>query len=168
MAVGTGESPSSPARPARREDSLSTGFSYRAGRQPPARRGEFWWWVFMRVSGIILLVLAVGHVLIMHVLGGGVERVDFGFVATRWQSPVWRTWDWLLLSLALVHGINGLRNITLDYVRRAGARVAINWTFIIVGVLLFALGTEVVFTFNACRWPGITQALRTSLHCVTG
>ena len=48
--------------------------------------------------------------------------MNFGFVAARWQSPFWRTWDWMLLVLALIHGINGLRIITLDYVRRPGIR----------------------------------------------
>ena len=163
MAVGT-ERPGI-GRPVHRKDSLGTGLPYRAGRQPPGRRAEFWWWIYMRISGLLLLVLAVGHVLIMHVFGGGVERVNFGFVALRWQSPFWRTWDWLLLSLALVHGINGLRVITLDYVRRPGVRVAVNWVFYTTGVVLFALGTEIVFTFNACRWPGITDALRLKLHC---
>jgi succinate dehydrogenase / fumarate reductase, membrane anchor subunit len=125
-----------------------------AGRERPGRSGEFWWWLFMRVSGLVLLFLAVGHVLIMHVLDEGVDRVDFAFVALRWSSPFWQTWDWLMLSLALVHGINGLRVITLDYVRRAGLRIAINWTFTIIGVILFALGSIVVFTFDASKWPG--------------
>src|SRR6266498_4941923 len=83
---------------------------------------------------ILLLVLAVGHVMIMHVFGQGVDRVDFGFVAVRWQSPFWRTWDWLMLSLALVHGINGLRVISLDYIRRPGVRIATNWFFATAGV----------------------------------
>jgi succinate dehydrogenase / fumarate reductase membrane anchor subunit len=91
--------------------------------------------------------------------------VNFGFVAVRWLSPFWRTWDWLMLSLALVHGINGLRMITLDYVRRPGVRTAVNGAWSVTGVVLFALGTVVVFTFNACRWPGITAALRVTLHC---
>src|SRR6266487_518668 len=122
MALGTGEP--RVAGPVHREYGLGTGLPYRAGRQPPGHRAEFWWWVFMRVSGIVLLFLAIGHVLVMHVFGGGVDRVNFGFVALRWQSPFWRTWDWLLLSLALVHGVNGLRAITLDYLRRPGVRVA--------------------------------------------
>ena len=88
-----------------------------SSRARPATRGELYWWMFMRISGIVLLVLAVGHVLIMHVGGTGIDRVDFGFVAVRWQHPFWRTWDWLMLSLALLHGVNGLRVITLDYVR---------------------------------------------------
>jgi succinate dehydrogenase / fumarate reductase, membrane anchor subunit len=110
--------------------------------------------VFMRVSGILLLVLAVGHVLIMHVLGDGVDRVNFAFVALRWQSPVWRTWDWLLLSLALVHGVNGLRVICLDYIRRPGVRIAVSWLFNVTGVVLFALGSIIVFTFDPSKWPG--------------
>ena len=143
-----------------RADSLGTGAPRRAGRGRPTRAGEFWWWVFMRVSGLILLVLAVGHVLIMHVFGGGVDRVNFGFVALRWQSPFWRTWDWLMLSLALVHGINGLRVITLDYVRRPGVRIATNWFFATAGALAFGLGSIVVFTFDPCKWPGTV-----GIHC---
>jgi succinate dehydrogenase / fumarate reductase membrane anchor subunit len=126
-----------------------------AGRARPARGGEFWWWVLMRASGVLLLFLAVGHVLIMHVGGSGIDRVNFGFVAVRWQHPFWRTWDWLMLSLALLHGINGLRVITLDYVRPPGVRLAVNWLWWAIGTVLFALGTVVVFTFNACTWPGV-------------
>jgi succinate dehydrogenase / fumarate reductase, membrane anchor subunit len=137
-----------------REGSLGTRLPRRSGRERPAKGAEFWWWIFMRVSGIVLLVLAVGHVLIMHVFGNGVDRVNFAFVALRWQQPFWRTWDWLMLSLALVHGINGLRVISLDYIRPAGIRIATNWTFFIVGMVLFALGTVVVFSFDPCRWPG--------------
>jgi succinate dehydrogenase / fumarate reductase membrane anchor subunit len=141
-------------RPGHRKDSLGTGLPYRAGRERPGKGAEFWWWVFMRVSGIVLLVLAVGHVLIMHVLDGGVDRVNFAFVALRWQQPFWRTWDWLMLSLALVHGINGLRVVILDYIRRPGLRIATSWFFFITGMLIFALGTVVVFSFDPCRWPG--------------
>ena len=145
-----------PTVPGRRRDSLGTGRPHRGGRERPGRAGEFWWWVFMRVSGLILLVLAVGHVLIMHVLDEGVDRVDFAFVALRWQSPFWKTWDWLMLTLALLHGINGLRVISLDYIRRPGVRIAVNGFFAIVGIVLFALGSIVVFTFDASKWPGFT------------
>lgn len=113
---------------------------------------ELWAWVFMRISGLVLLVLAVGHTLIMHLPSGGVDRVDFGFVAGRWASPFWRTWDWMLLTLALIHGINGLRNITLDYVRRPGARFALNMLFYVLGFTLFILGTVIVVTFDPDAW----------------
>jgi succinate dehydrogenase membrane anchor subunit len=124
------------------------------GRERPAGGWELWTWLFMRVSGVVLLVLAVGHVLIMHVWGGGVDRVNFSFVATRWQSPFWRSWDWMLLSLALLHGINGLRVVVMDYIRPVAWRFLANMFFYVVGFALFVLGTVVVFTFDPSRWPG--------------
>jgi succinate dehydrogenase membrane anchor subunit len=123
------------------------------GRERPAGGYELGSWLFMRISGILLLVLAVGHVFIMHVVGGGVGRVDFKFVELRWQSPFWRTWDWLLLSLALLHGVNGLRVVVLDYVKAASWRFAFTWFFNVVGVILFALGTIIVFTFDPSAFP---------------
>ncbi len=124
------------------------------GRDRPVGGFELWAWLFMRISGLVLVVLAVGHVVIMHAVGDGVGRVNFAFVAVRWQSPFWRTWDWAMLVLALIHGINGLRTITLDYVPRAAARFALNMLFYVVGFGLFVLGTVVVFTFDPSRWPG--------------
>jgi succinate dehydrogenase / fumarate reductase membrane anchor subunit len=146
MAIDTGR-PVQVARPPRE-------VAVRVGRERPPRGAEFWWWVFMRLSGLVLLVLVVGHVLIMHVLDEGVERVDFAFVQLRWQSVFWRTWDWLMLVLALVHGVNGLRVIALDYVRQPGWRAAVTWFFYVAGMVAFALGSIVVFTFDPCRWPG--------------
>ena len=128
-----------------------------AGRERPVGGLELWSWLFMRISGIVLLVLAVGHVLIMHVVGNGVGRVNFAFVATRWASPFWRTWDWALLVLALIHGINGLRVIVQDYVRWPGARFAVNMFFYVVGFGLFVLGTVIVFTFDPSKWAAATR-----------
>jgi succinate dehydrogenase / fumarate reductase membrane anchor subunit len=107
----------------------------------------------MRISGIILLVLAVGHVLIMHFFDTGVDRVNFAFIQLRWASPFWKTWDWLMLVLALLHGVNGLRVIVLDYIRPAGARLALNSFFTVLGAILMALGTIIVITFDPAKWP---------------
>jgi succinate dehydrogenase / fumarate reductase membrane anchor subunit len=125
------------------------------GRGRPVGGFELWAWVFMRISGLLLLVLAVGHTLIMHLPAGGVDRINFGFVAVRWQSPFWRTWDWMLLMLALLHGINGLRNITLDYVRPPGWRFALTMAYYVIGFTLMVLGTVIVVTFDPTRWGPI-------------
>ena len=145
MAMAT-EPRSSTPRPSSRPNSGG------GGRDRPVGGFELWSWLFMRISGILLLVLAVGHVLIMHIPDGGVSRVNFAFVALRWQNPLWQTWDWALLVLALIHGINGLRNITLDYVRLPGLRLTINMFFYMLGFMLFVLGTVIVFTFDPTKW----------------
>ncbi len=117
---------------------------------------ELWTWLFMRISGLVLLLLAVGHVLIMHVWDEGVDRVNFEFIQLRWASLFWKTWDWLMLVLALLHGVNGLRVIVLDYVRPAGLRLAINSFFVVLGAALMVLGTIVVVTFDPADWPAVT------------
>jgi succinate dehydrogenase / fumarate reductase, membrane anchor subunit len=127
-----------------------------AGRDRPIGGFELWTWLFMRISGIVLLFLTVGHVLIMHVLDSGVDRVDFAFIQLRWASLFWKTWDWLMLVLALLHGVNGLRVIVLDYVRPGRVRLAINSFFAVLGAALMVLGTIIVVTFNPADWPAVT------------
>ena len=121
---------------------------YGSGRDRPVGGFELWSWLFMRISGLVLVVLAVGHVLIMSVVDQGIDRIDSEFVAERWTGPFWRFWDWMLLSLALVHGINGLRVITQDYVTWPQWRFAVNMFFYVLGFGLFLLGTVVVLTFD--------------------
>jgi len=124
------------------------GFGHVSGRERPVGGFELWSWLFMRISGLVLVLLAVGHVLIMTVLEEGIDRVDSRFVAERWSTPFWRVWDWMLLSLALVHGINGLRVIVQDYVKWPQWRFAVNMIFYVLGFALFVLGTVVVLTFD--------------------
>jgi succinate dehydrogenase membrane anchor subunit len=137
----------------RRAERPPGGSPYILGRDRPIGGFELWSWLFMRISGIVLLVLAVGHTLIMHVVDEGVDRVNSSFIAERWGSPFWRAWDWALLVLALIHGVNGLRVITLDYVRPPGVRFALNMFFYTLGFMLFVLGTVIVFTFDPSTWP---------------
>ena len=122
-------------------------------RRPAGTALELWSWLFLRVSGALLLVLAGGHMLIMHLINN-VDAIDFVFVATRWQAVGWRVYDWLLLVLALVHGQTGLRAVIDDHVRSHPARRAAH---VLNGVLLvgfLALGTLVVATFPASGMPG--------------
>ena len=147
-------SPALDTRPPPRAPGSVGLFGYRGSRPRPAGGFELWTWLFQRISGFVLLFLVVGHVLIMVLPSKGVGRIDFAFVAARWRSPFWRSWDWAMLSLALLHGVNGLRVIVRDYVRPAAWRFAVNTFFCILAFVLFVLGTVVVFTFNPGRWPG--------------
>lgn len=119
----------------------------------PARSGgrtnyEMWSWVFMRVSGIVLVFLVLGHLLIMNILDGGVQRINFAFVAGRWSSPFWQIWDLLQLWLAMLHGANGLRTIINDYSERDKTRFWLKVALLVATVFTLALGTLVIFTFD--------------------
>ncbi len=109
---------------------------------------ELWSWYFMRVSGILLVVLVLVHLAIMHVLNP-IEAVDFNFVASRWASPFWRIYDWLLLILAFLHGLNGTRVVIDDYVHTKGWRVVTLSVLYVVGLILMVIGSLVILTFQA-------------------
>jgi succinate dehydrogenase / fumarate reductase membrane anchor subunit len=109
---------------------------------------EVWWWFFMRVSGVVLVFLVLIHLFIMHLVDSGVERVSFAFVADRWDNVGWKTFDWVMLALGLLHGTNGLRIIIDDYVRRPGVRTAIKGSLYGLAFILAIMGTAVIVTFN--------------------
>ncbi len=109
---------------------------------------EMYAWIFMRMSGLLLVVLVLGHLLIMNILDGGVQRVNFGFVAGRWASPFWRTWDLAQLWLAQLHGTNGLRVIINDYAQRDATRFWLKMLLYTASFLVLILGTLVIFTFD--------------------
>ena len=109
---------------------------------------EMYAWIFMRVSGLLLVVLVLGHLLIMNILDGGVQRINFGFVAGRWASPFWQTWDLAQLWLAQLHGTNGLRVIINDYAERDQTRFWLKMLLYTSSFLVLVLGTLVIFTFD--------------------
>jgi succinate dehydrogenase / fumarate reductase membrane anchor subunit len=113
-------------------------------------RGNFekYSWIFMRVSGLVLVFLVLGHLLIMNILDGGVQRINFGFVAGRWSSPFWQTWDLLQLWLAMLHGANGMRTVINDYAEKPSTSFRLRMLLYVVTVFIIALGTLVIFTFD--------------------
>lgn len=124
-----------------------------AGRLRPAGGFELTSWYFFRVSGVLLLVLALGHILITHYLNVP-SFTTFDFVAARWSNPLWRTFDWLLLTLALLHGANGARVAVDDWVRWPGWRVVLHSANASVTLIFLALGTVTIFMFSPAQRVG--------------
>ena len=116
------------------------------GPKPAGGGFETFSWYFFRISGIVLIFLVIIHLLIMHVTND-VACTTYGFVAFRYDNPFWRLYDWVLLTLGLTHGINGLRIVIDDYVRSARARLI--WTSLAAVLLLvfFLLGTITLISF---------------------
>jgi succinate dehydrogenase / fumarate reductase membrane anchor subunit len=113
----------------------------------PRPNFETWSWFFMRISGLALLFLALTHFALTHIVNDVVET-DHRFVAERWDNPLWRLFDWALLFLALLHGLNGLRWIIDDYVRTPARRAAVKAVLYSVSFGLLGLGTLTIVTFE--------------------
>ena len=125
----------------------------RTPSRPARKRGvnwEKWGWIYMRASGLVLIVLIFGHLLINLVLGQGVKQIDFAFIGGKYATPFWQVWDLLMLWLALIHGGNGMRTLVNDYAYNRVVNRILKWAILAAVVILVVLGTLVIFTFDPC------------------
>ncbi|MCW4457752.1 succinate dehydrogenase hydrophobic membrane anchor subunit [Microbacterium sp. MPKO10] len=111
---------------------------------------EKWGWIYMRASGVLLVVLIFGHLFVNLMVGDGVHAIDFAFVGGKWSDPFWQVWDGLMLWLALIHGGNGMRTLVNDYAHNRGLRGTLKIAILIAVVVLIVLGTLVITTFDPC------------------
>jgi succinate dehydrogenase membrane anchor subunit len=115
----------------------------------PRRGGSFEWvaWLFTRISAIVLLVMAVFHLVYMHIVMGA-DAISFQLIAWRWQFPGWRLFDLTLLVFGWLHGANGMRIILDDYVHSQAGRLVARTLLAALTAVLIVLGAFVVLTFK--------------------
>lgn len=118
----------------------------RAARQVavPGRNLETWSWLFMRWSGGLLLVLVWIHVLANALLTGA-HNIDLAYVAERWGQPLNWGSTFTILVLAVLHGMNGLRAVTGDYLNHPGLNRVVNTVIVIAWLALTAVGAYAMF-----------------------
>ena len=107
--------------------SLRRPVAYRPGSvvpsRIPSRTVSSAVWLAMRGTGLLLSVLVLGHLLFVHLLTD-VSQTGSTFVARRWSSALWVTWDGAMLTAAFLHAGIGMRTVIRDYVRGSRARTA--------------------------------------------
>lgn len=130
----------------------------RTSRKTTRGNTEMVGWIFMRASGVLLVVLIFGHLIVNLMVGEGVHAIDFGFVGGKWAAPFWQIWDLLMLWLAMIHGTNGVRTIISDYAEKTSTRLVLKTLLYLAFVIVVVLGTLVIFTFDPCP-PGAPAAL---------
>jgi succinate dehydrogenase / fumarate reductase, membrane anchor subunit len=112
----------------------------------PRSRFELYAWLFMRLSGLVLILMAVFHFLYMHFYIQ-VDTINFAVIAFRWQQPFWRVYDFVLLALGFTHGMNGARIVLEDYAPKRARRAILALLFMLY-IVLIALGAWIIFTFK--------------------
>ena len=90
-------------------------------RQPPVGGSNFELqaWFFMRVSGL----------------------------AARWETPYWRAFDWLLLTLSLLHGTNGVRVVIHDNLADKSIKKLAHGALYSTSLIFFIIGTYAIVAF---------------------
>ncbi|HST62666.1 MAG TPA: hypothetical protein VLK84_28430 [Longimicrobium sp.] len=134
-----------PARgPARR------GGGYERPDAAMQKKGKFelYSWVFMRVSGLLLIFMTLYHLYWWNLVVG-VEHLDADLVLERWNQPLWRLFNVGLATFAMLHGLNGLRYSIEDYIRNPTARKVVKGIayFVVLGSLAWGIFALLTYDF---------------------
>ena len=132
--------------------------TFRDAKAAYATNGELAWWVFMRISGFLLVFLTFGHLWANNIAFNAGE-IDFDYVASRLAQPSVRVYDTFLLLFAMLHGVNGLRYSIEDYVKRPGRRLAWKVVLFTVAGIVFVLGVMALWTFSFSEMGAAVRAL---------
>ena len=117
-------------------------------RRPKAsERFELYAWLYMRVSGPLLILMVLAHFGIMH-LYYGVAHIDFSVVAARYATPFWRIYDLVMVAVAVTHGMNGAKMILDDYIHPRSWRTAVLCLVWAIGLIFLAMGGFTILTFG--------------------
>ena len=116
-------------------------------------------WKWMRYSAVALIPLVWIHVLIQDVVVGAhaIAATEGGahvYVIQRWGQPLWITYDILLLAFAFAHGMNGLRQVALDFIHGETARVVTSWVIFIFWVVVTIIGAYAIIAAAANNLAG--------------
>ena len=102
-------------------------------------------WYLQRITGALLIVLLTAHFWVEHFMSAELRRGDLTYdsILGRISNPVWQFIDISFLLVALYHGLNGLRNIILDYSRIGrGAAQAVSLVLVAAGAVWAWWGIE--------------------------
>jgi succinate dehydrogenase / fumarate reductase, membrane anchor subunit len=117
----------------------------RARPRPVGSRRETIVWYTMRITGVMLFVLALAHFSIYHFIWDPAEQTAEFIITERWNQLFWRGYTWLMLMTVLFHGWLGMRTVVLDYFHRPRLRTGILWFLYGLGIFLLIIGTQVIF-----------------------
>lgn len=109
-------------------------------------------WLFMRLSGVAMLILAVGHMVIQHILNSS-ANLTLAFVAVQWSSWGWKAFDIALLWMAIPHGFRGLYNILSDHIHGKTTMRLIGGVLAVFVAMTVAWATYAIIMFDPALIP---------------
>ena len=114
----------------------------------------FWPWFLQRVSGFLLIFLVGIHIWMTHFSGLGdvvrghqEELVLFDIVKQRLAQGLFIFIDFSLLALVLYHGLNGMRNILLEWGPAARHAAGMTVGLWLLGIVTFIYGAWALLAF---------------------
>jgi succinate dehydrogenase / fumarate reductase membrane anchor subunit len=100
-------------------------------------------WKFMRLSAILLVPMVWFHT-IFNTLIIGPQNINLDLVSQRWAHVGWQIYDILLLTFAFSHGVNGLRQILIDFTSSSTTRRIVNILLLMFWIVLSVIGASAI------------------------
>ena len=99
-------------------------------------------WVFQRVTGLILVIVMIGHYILMHFNPESGHTYDA--VLARMQSNWYRVLDMVFVVLGMYHGLNGVWSIFRDYKLKQWQSVTVLSVIVIAGLAFTLWGFKTI------------------------
>ena len=111
-------------------------------------------WKWMRYSSVALIPLVWFHVLLQDVLVG-VHDMDINYVVERWSNIGVQVYDILLLGFAFAHGMNGLRQVAMDFIHTEKARKNVSWAIFGLWLVITIIGAIAILAAAQKHMAGL-------------
>jgi succinate dehydrogenase / fumarate reductase membrane anchor subunit len=112
-------------------------FNYKRSRNS----GSFSW-VLQRITGIVLVVVMIGHYILMHY--NPQSGHSYEAVLIRMQSNWYRVLDLTFVVLGMYHGMNGVWGIFRDYKLKSWQTITVVSFLIIFGLAFTLWGIKTI------------------------
>lgn len=111
-----------------------------------------WAWSFQRFSAVLLIVFLAVHIFVSHFSGVGEETgeeplITFNEVSVRLDQLVYVVVDYGMLSMVLLHGLNGLRTVLFDFDMFAKRQKLVDRGLWVVGAVTLIWGIVILLPF---------------------
>jgi succinate dehydrogenase / fumarate reductase, membrane anchor subunit len=107
-------------------------------------------WLLQRVTAVILFVMLLVHFVTYHFLSSG-HAITYEQIMSKIRH--WALWfsvvQFLFLSTALYHGLNGLWAVLEDYIHHRIARQVLFGLLWTTGLVLLFIGTSTILRLPA-------------------
>jgi succinate dehydrogenase / fumarate reductase, membrane anchor subunit len=126
---------------------------------------ELYAWFVTRVTGILLLLMAAFSLVYANLVGGpsnlyAAAQMRWAFfpiqfhvqstsveVTPSFSNPFWQVFSFILIVFATTHGVNGLRVVLEDYIRRPLLMAWIRVILLALWLCIILAATFLIFVF---------------------
>ena len=102
-----------------------------------------WLWLIKIVTGPLLVVLLLIHLIVNHFIGQK-GLLTYADVIAYYKNPIIPIMEICFLATVVAHSLIGLRGIILDLKPTRSTLKAIDWVLVVGGILAVSYGTWLV------------------------